>query len=158
MLSGLVGVAGLLRLEGDTTVLIALHGDRLIIYESSVLFRVLVAKIEGVSRELSAAPGFALDKVGILVSCSSVSIGFILRFAVNVRTISQRRSLDTLGRSAIASMCCTSCINPVANVEFEIQVRSSGWVHCEILAVVCQVFDHLVSSLRFASYILRNPP
>ena len=37
MLSGLVGIAGLLRLEGDTAILIALDSDRLIIYEPSVL-------------------------------------------------------------------------------------------------------------------------
>ena len=68
MVSGLVGIARLLRLERDAAILVALDSDSLVIYESSVLFRVLVAEVKGIPRELNASGAFGFDEVGILVS------------------------------------------------------------------------------------------
>ena len=70
-----------------------------------MLLGVLVRQIEGVPRQLVAAAGFRLYKVGIVVSWV-LSVGSRGWSRFDVRTISQRRSLETFGRFDIVSAVC----------------------------------------------------
>lgn len=84
--SGLVGASGLLGLQSDTTLLIGLHGDGLVVDESSILLGVLVRQVEGVARELDAACSLALNEVGIVAACSlSFSIPTRVRLGLGLR-------------------------------------------------------------------------
>jgi hypothetical protein len=91
---------------------------------------VLVREIERVPRKLDTAICFRLDEVGVVVACGTQKYQYYahtlgcarpsaqieilnqVRYAGvseqrgNIRTISQRRSLETLGRSAILSAGC----------------------------------------------------
>lgn len=64
----LVGTARLLGLQGNASLVVGLNGDRLVVHEPSMFSGVLVDEVEGVSGELYASAGCALDEEGIVVS------------------------------------------------------------------------------------------
>lgn len=95
---------------------------------------VLVCEVEGISRELNASAGVALDEEGIVVSCRVKSLSTLPESRIgclNLRTTSQMRSPETfegedMVRVAVFIECssCELCARNCSNVSCAAQFRS----------------------------------
>lgn len=106
VLSGLVRLHWLLRDQVDSSLVIGLDANSLLIDEASVCPRVLVGEVHRIAREHNSASGSALHEVGILITCTgSDQLRRLFPQKVYLRAISQMRSAEMFGRSAILYGC-----------------------------------------------------
>jgi hypothetical protein len=106
VLSGLVRLCWLLRDQVDSSLVIRLDANSLLINEASVCPGVLVGEVHRIAREHNSASGSALHEVGILITYPRAISGAISSHKrVYSRAISQMRSAEIFGRSAILYGC-----------------------------------------------------
>src|SRR5947209_17986417 len=95
VLSGLVRLHRLLRDQVDSSLVIRLDANSLLINEASVCPGVLVGEVHGIAREHNSTAGSALHEVGILITCTrSDQLRHLFPQRVYSRAISQMRSAE----------------------------------------------------------------
>jgi hypothetical protein len=77
VLSGLVRLCRLLGDQVDSSFLIRLDADSLLMNEAGMCPRVLVGEVQRIAREHHSASGSALHEVGILITWAEVISGAI---------------------------------------------------------------------------------
>ena len=105
VLSRLGRLLRLLRDQVDSSLVIRLDANSLLINEASVCPGVLVGEVHRIAREHNSASGSALHEVGILITCTGAISCAISSHKQYSRAISQMRSAEIFGRSAILYGC-----------------------------------------------------